>query len=477
MEEAAPEALELLLNACLLLKRVLGFFLEMISGILSWVLTILSYGRALWAWLLEALPMLYYNLCVLLQIFSNSIVRTLTLVVYLVQEGWSVAKTAVGGAGRGLVILYTFLLALLSTVWDIGLFIILTVFKLLVTFLTQVFNTVSWVFTVVLSCGRALWTWSLEALPMLYYSLCVLVQVFSDAIVSTLILVAYLVQQGWGVVKIAAGGAGSGLVILWSDLGKLCTFLLTVLSTVWDGVLFIILTVLKLLVTVLTLVFNTVCTLLELVGLPWTRMESDTMLTDRERHKRQDWPQEQWQYLPIVVVVVTAIVLFVIFRWKIVPLLVTYWRRLKRVIFRNAQPQARIPQPAQHNQPPPRFRHQQNQQQNVRQQNAQRNSPQSQPVQHHYDLRNLQGRVGALQPQPDVQLRRRVLGAEETCYVQRLQLELDQRRLCIVCQDNEREMMLKPCNHFCVCGVCVSLLRGICPICRVLIQSHERVFT
>ena len=376
MEEAAPEALELLLNVFLLLKRVLLFVLEMLSGITSWVLTagskVLSHGRDLWAWLLEAVPLLYYNLCALLQVIYNAIFSTITLVVYLVQQGWGVAKVVVGGAGRG-------------------------------------------------------------------------------------------------------------LAILWSLLGKLYTSVLAVLSTMWDAVLFIILTVFKLLVTLLTLVFNTVRTLLKLVGLPWMGTEIATLPADRDRHKSQDWkPQEQWQYL-FIVTVVTATVLLITFWWKIVPVLVTYWRRLKGVMFHNAQPQAHIrlaPHPAQHNQPPPRFRHQHNQQQNMeQQQNAQRQQNVQRPIQHHYQLRGPQRQVAALQPQPDVQLQRRALGVEEARDVQRLQQELDQRRLCIVCQDNEREMMLKPCNHFCVCGECVRLLRGTCPVCRVHIQCQERVFT
>ena len=37
--------------------------------------------------------------------------------------------------------------------------------------------------------------------------------------------------------------------------------------------------------------------------------------------------------------------------------------------------------------------------------------------------------------------------------------------LCIVCQDLKREMILKPCNHYCLCPKCSKALKQ-CPICK-----------
>ena len=49
--------------------------------------------------------------------------------------------------------------------------------------------------------------------------------------------------------------------------------------------------------------------------------------------------------------------------------------------------------------------------------------------------------------------------------------------VCIVCMDREREILLRPCNHFCVCQDCVGQLSGHCPMCRQPIQDRERIFT
>ena len=47
---------------------------------------------------------------------------------------------------------------------------------------------------------------------------------------------------------------------------------------------------------------------------------------------------------------------------------------------------------------------------------------------------------------------------------------------CVVCMKNKRQLLLRPCNHFCVCGECSDILQGKCPICRKLIQRTERVY-
>ena len=51
--------------------------------------------------------------------------------------------------------------------------------------------------------------------------------------------------------------------------------------------------------------------------------------------------------------------------------------------------------------------------------------------------------------------------------------EGEQSRLCIVCMDKEKKVLLRPCRHYCVCEGCSLRLRGECPVCREAIQSSE----
>lgn len=63
--------------------------------------------------------------------------------------------------------------------------------------------------------------------------------------------------------------------------------------------------------------------------------------------------------------------------------------------------------------------------------------------------------------------------------LQALSAELERRREegeCVVCKDAKREMLLKPCNHYCVCQACVQFLGGKCPVCRRRIQRAEKIF-
>ncbi|KAJ8039363.1 E3 ubiquitin-protein ligase RNF26 [Holothuria leucospilota] len=68
-------------------------------------------------------------------------------------------------------------------------------------------------------------------------------------------------------------------------------------------------------------------------------------------------------------------------------------------------------------------------------------------------------------------------------YQMLLQQERD-KQLCVVCQDNEKNTILFPCKHLCVCSECVeqitsavNLDRRRCPICRGKINSYMDVFT
>ena len=56
--------------------------------------------------------------------------------------------------------------------------------------------------------------------------------------------------------------------------------------------------------------------------------------------------------------------------------------------------------------------------------------------------------------------------------------ELDmvkQQRLCVVCYDGQKEVVLKPCQHLCACSVCAPALND-CPICRKPVQGQEKIY-
>ena len=47
--------------------------------------------------------------------------------------------------------------------------------------------------------------------------------------------------------------------------------------------------------------------------------------------------------------------------------------------------------------------------------------------------------------------------------------------LCVVCLDGTKEILLKPCNHYCLCHNCSQKLRK-CPVCKRRIQTTEKIF-
>ena len=65
----------------------------------------------------------------------------------------------------------------------------------------------------------------------------------------------------------------------------------------------------------------------------------------------------------------------------------------------------------------------------------------------------------------------------------RRQLEEERdRKLCVVCQDNDKNILIFPCKHLCVCIECVeeiansSVDRRKCPLCRGRISSYLEVY-
>jgi len=56
--------------------------------------------------------------------------------------------------------------------------------------------------------------------------------------------------------------------------------------------------------------------------------------------------------------------------------------------------------------------------------------------------------------------------------------KLEEKVICTLCKDREKDTSLKPCNHV-FCSECVNLLRKdgqSCPLCREDIEAQEKVF-
>ena len=55
-------------------------------------------------------------------------------------------------------------------------------------------------------------------------------------------------------------------------------------------------------------------------------------------------------------------------------------------------------------------------------------------------------------------------------------LDTGDNNICIVCLVNPKTHLIKPCNHFCVCGDCIRQLNE-CPLCIRPINMHERIYS
>uniref|UniRef100_A0A0N5AL85 RING-type domain-containing protein n=1 Tax=Syphacia muris TaxID=451379 RepID=A0A0N5AL85_9BILA len=52
--------------------------------------------------------------------------------------------------------------------------------------------------------------------------------------------------------------------------------------------------------------------------------------------------------------------------------------------------------------------------------------------------------------------------------------------LCCICLESLRTVLLQPCNHFCVCSLCMDRLMSTseprCPVCRTSVEDHTSIF-
>ena len=69
---------------------------------------------------------------------------------------------------------------------------------------------------------------------------------------------------------------------------------------------------------------------------------------------------------------------------------------------------------------------------------------------------------------------------QETQNFQKLKKELEKEKdekLCGICQDQIKTIVLLPCHHLCLCGLCLNRKKWKkCPICRVRVQSNMDVY-
>jgi hypothetical protein len=72
----------------------------------------------------------------------------------------------------------------------------------------------------------------------------------------------------------------------------------------------------------------------------------------------------------------------------------------------------------------------------------------------------------------------------ERAELRELQLAQEAEReakLCVICLDADKDSVLMPCFHACVCGGCAAALvalpgGGLCPVCREGIASSQRFY-
>jgi E3 ubiquitin-protein ligase MUL1 len=58
--------------------------------------------------------------------------------------------------------------------------------------------------------------------------------------------------------------------------------------------------------------------------------------------------------------------------------------------------------------------------------------------------------------------------------VQRAQPSESQQ--CVVCCENQREIILLPCGHVCLCENCSERIEDYCPVCRTAIETKATAY-
>ena len=53
--------------------------------------------------------------------------------------------------------------------------------------------------------------------------------------------------------------------------------------------------------------------------------------------------------------------------------------------------------------------------------------------------------------------------------------DVSDKLICIICQENDREVVILPCKHLCLCQFCADKIKGnkkTCPVCRQPISDY-----
>jgi RING finger protein 26 len=95
-----------------------------------------------------------------------------------------------------------------------------------------------------------------------------------------------------------------------------------------------------------------------------------------------------------------------------------------------------------------------------------------------FDMQENENMPAHKMPEPPLD---REMPQNQTKLKHELELEKD-KRLCVICQDNVKNILLMPCRHVCMCQQCLLEIRqghlyfAQCPLCRTHIQSTLEVF-
>lgn len=54
--------------------------------------------------------------------------------------------------------------------------------------------------------------------------------------------------------------------------------------------------------------------------------------------------------------------------------------------------------------------------------------------------------------------------------------EIAEHKLCTVCLENEKNILLEPCNHVCLCENCAAQIDKLCPICRAEFTTQKKIY-
>ena len=367
---------------------------------------------------------------------------------------------------------FTFLLDVLSLVWSA----LLQVIQTATTVVLQIIDLLTSIFSSSLPVLEGIARFCSETVPLILTHISSGVQamlsvgwnLLSAAYSGVVVALKYVIDGLSYVLSYAVPavlrGVETMLVYLWYIAKALGNGLLTVLSAVWTGVVFVFVT----LVSTVNLVANFTWSIVSTVfsGEVKSAFESFGSDSTQVRHRVGEWGVTTMQTVVVIIqvlcsllalLVVTGIILYYI--KKNVQLIKNYWGRL----WQYQQP----PHP-----PPPL-------------------QPARQPPVDHAR----QNTRASVLPNPMDPLQRgataaplnRRLSSSSESLTSSSSLQqpgqrgggvgaADQGRLCVVCWDNDREVLLRPCNHYCVCTECCRQLGGKCPMCRRTFTNSERIY-